>query len=1581
MEARGLRPLAPDAALARLAAHLATPGAIAVADVVAAPAVDRTHWTPRRIRAHVLDRARHVLGLPADVALETGRPLVELGADSIMAVELRDTLARDLAIPLPATLIFDHPTLDAVIAHLVAELAPTADAPTTPQSIARRDEPIAVIGLGCRFPGAADPRALWTLVATATDAITEVPPDRWDVDAWYDPDPDAPGKMDTRWGGFLGGIDRFEPGFFGIGAAEARSLDPQQRLLLEVGWEALEDAALAADRLVGSRTGVFMGVGASNYANQQIARGDLDAVGPHAATGTVASAAVGRISYTLGLQGPNLGLDTACSSSLVAIHLACQSLRAGESDLALAGGVNVILAPEVSLMVAKARMLAADGRCKAFDAGADGYVRSEGCGVVVLKRLSDALRDGDDIRAIVRGSAVNQDGRSSGLTAPSGPAQQAVVRAALAQAALAPTDIDFVETHGTGTSLGDPIEVQALAAVLGAGRDPARPLRLGAIKSNIGHAELAAGVAGFAKAVLALEHAQIPPNLHLRTPNPHVPWSALPVALPTSLEPWPASDRPRRAGVSSFGFSGTNAHVVLEAAPARAPAAGEGEPQLFVLSARSEDALRELAARWADALAIPGASLADACATAALGRARFAHRLAAVASSAMSLAADLRAFARGHRPFAAGRAQSPRLAFADADTERRLAAHGIAADVTADDPTATMVVDGQGELLATLGALFVHGADPTWPLTGARRGGWPVYAWQRTRHWLDAGSSSSSSSSAPATGLFALRSSPGSERVFDARITPAATPAAYALTLHDVAVAPMALWLDAALATGAASIEGLTALAPLALAPDGHALSAVTAADGAWTVAAADGDGWRAHARATWRAAAVAGGSVDVAATRERLGGAPRPGDAIHAALAAAGIDHAPPLRALAQVWTSPDGDEALAELVPGAARLAALEAGFALAGPRYPASIAAAAGDAAAIRYIHATGLAGAAELRYLDEGGRVTLRASGVALAPVDAAALVTAAHVPLEHALLGVDWLPALPSLGALPSGTWLVLADAAGTAARLAARLGDAILVAADADDVAIAAAVDRITGPLAGVVHARALDAATDAPLADLRHSAGSFLHLLQALASRRTAAPLLVLTRNADTDPRARALVALVQTAANEHPELRPVALDLDPETPDDAILDELCAAGDEPRVAWRAGRRQVARLAPRPAPAPRPLPIRADAAYLITGGTGGLGLAIARGLATRGARHLVLAARRGLPAARAAAVDALRRTGVDVQVVALDVADPAAVDHLIASLSRPLAGIVHAAGVLRDGLLANQRWDAFEAVLAPKVAGALALARHAARVDFLVLFSSVAGWLGTAGQGNYAAANAYLDALAAAHPNLRSIAWGAWAGEGMAADQGERAARQAAERGLRTIDPDEGVALFARLAVAPPAELAVVPAHWRRFARTGDLPRVLARLADAPATAPRGDLRRALAAAPLVRRPALLLAHLAEGLRTALGSDEPIEPTRGFADLGLDSLAALDTRRRLEAALDLSLPATLLLDYPTLATLRDFLLATLAPAVPPTAPVAAVPPTAPPAPSDDALADEIAALDDAEVLARIARKYDRWLG
>ena len=354
-------------------------------------------------------------------------------------------------------------------------------------------EPIAVIGLACRVPGASDSDAFWRLLDQGVDAIGEIPADRFDVEDYYDPDPDAPGKITTRWGGFLDQIGAaFDPQFFGIAPREAVSMDPQQRLLLEVSWEALEHAALAPARLRGSRTGVFVGISSFDYA-QLLASQDEATIDAYLGTGVAHSASVGRVSYVLGLEGPNLAIDTACSSSLVAVHQACQSLLAGESDLALAGGVNVILTPTATISLSKARMLAPDGRCKTFDATADGFARGEGCGIVVLKRLADATRDGDRILAVIRGSAVNQDGASSGLTVPNGPAQTRVIRGALEQAGIAPGEVDYLEAHGTGTSLGDPIEVQAAAAALGTGRPADRPLLLGSVKTNIGHLEAAAG--------------------------------------------------------------------------------------------------------------------------------------------------------------------------------------------------------------------------------------------------------------------------------------------------------------------------------------------------------------------------------------------------------------------------------------------------------------------------------------------------------------------------------------------------------------------------------------------------------------------------------------------------------------------------------------------------------------------------------------------------------------------------------------------------------------------------------------------------------------------------------------------------------------------------------------------------------------------------------------------------------------------------------------------------------------------------------------------------------------------------------
>jgi len=506
-----------------------------------------------------------------------------------------------------------------------------------------RNEPIAIVGLSCRFPGGAvTPEAYWQLLANGVDAITEIPPERWDVDAYYDPDPDAVGKMHVRWGGFLDDIDAFDADLFGIFPREAMSMDPQQRLLLETSWEALERAGLAFDRRAGNPVGVFVGITANDYAQLLFQADDPSLFDPYYITGNPLNFAVGRLSYTLGLQGPCVALDTACSSSLVAVHQACQSLRAGECDAALAGGVNVILSPENSTALAKTQLMAPDGHCKTFDASADGYVRSEGCGMVVLKRLADAQAEGDNILAVIRGSAVNHNGPSSGLTVPSGLAQQNLIRRALSVAGLEPAAIDYVEAHGTGTALGDPIEVKALGTVFAQNRDAGKPLLLGSVKSNLGHLESAAGVAGLIKTILSLQQRAIPAHLRFSTPNPHIPWQELPIKVATELTDWPAADSPRRAGVSSFGASGVNAHVVLEEAPPIESSGPSRRWQIIPLSAKTEAALDQTTVNLAQFLkAQPEIDLADVAYTLQVGRRALSQRRIVVSQSGEDAATAL----------------------------------------------------------------------------------------------------------------------------------------------------------------------------------------------------------------------------------------------------------------------------------------------------------------------------------------------------------------------------------------------------------------------------------------------------------------------------------------------------------------------------------------------------------------------------------------------------------------------------------------------------------------------------------------------------------------------------------------------------------------------------------------------------------------------------------------------------------------------------------------------------------------------------------------------------------------------------
>jgi phthiocerol/phenolphthiocerol synthesis type-I polyketide synthase D len=512
-------------------------------------------------------------------------------------------------------------------------------------------EPVAVVGIGCRFPGGVvGPQSYWKLLTNGEDAISQIPADRWDVERFYDPDPFAPGRMTSKWGGFLADVTGFDADFFGISPREAEAMDPQQRLLLEVAWEALEHSGIVPDRLSGTRTAVMAGVYYTEYQNASVA--NPDGIDAYCATGNAHSITVGRIAYSLGLRGPAVAVDTACSSSLVAVHLACQSLRLRESDLALAGGVNLILRPETQLALSKWGMLSPRGRCHAFDAGADGFVRGEGAGVVVLKRLTDAVRDGDRVLAVVRGSAVNSDGRSNGLTAPNAPAQRDVITRALRSADVAASSVNFIETHGTGTALGDPIEFDALAAVYGRGDGQCA---LGAVKTNFGHLEAAAGIAGFIKAVLSVRRGHISPNLHFTQWNPAIDPAETRLFVPTETAPWPVTDGPRRASVSSFGLGGTNAHVVIEQGPEPQPVATVTGPadkpavSTLVVSGKSAARVASAAgvlADWMDAEEA-AVGLADVARTLNHHRARYGRLATVCARDRGQAVAGLRALAAG----------------------------------------------------------------------------------------------------------------------------------------------------------------------------------------------------------------------------------------------------------------------------------------------------------------------------------------------------------------------------------------------------------------------------------------------------------------------------------------------------------------------------------------------------------------------------------------------------------------------------------------------------------------------------------------------------------------------------------------------------------------------------------------------------------------------------------------------------------------------------------------------------------------------------------------------------------------------
>ncbi|HET7695301.1 MAG TPA: SDR family NAD(P)-dependent oxidoreductase [Vicinamibacterales bacterium] len=1388
--------------------------------------IDELERAPRNRRreavlAHVREQVRQVLALEPGFTLEPHQGLRDVGMDSLMALELRNRLQRTTGKPLPATLTFDRPTVAALSAYIADDVLgvaeESAEAPAA-AALAPIVEPagdaIAIIGMGCRLPGNANtPDEFWDLLREGVDAIREIPADRWDVDAYYDPNPETPGKMYTRSGGFLDRIDRFDPHFFGISPRETISLDPQQRLLLEVAWEALEHAGQPPDRLLGTRSGVFVGIGTYDYALLHMKQPNPAALDAYFGTGTSLSVAAGRLAYSLGLQGPALAVDTACSSSLVAVHLACKSLRDGECRIALAGGVNLMMTPEPWVNGCRAHMLAPDGRCKTFDASADGYARAEGAGVIVLKRLSDALADGDRVLAVVRGTAVNQDGRSSGLTVPNGPSQQAVIRDALARAGVQPAHVGYVEAHGTGTALGDPIEIEALRSVLMDGRPADRPLVVGSVKTNIGHLEAAAGVAGLIKVVLSLGHEEIPPHLHFSTLNPHIELGSAPLEIATGRRAWPAGADRRIAGVSSFGFSGTNAHVIIEEAPVQAPAPAapavdDRAAHVLALSARTPDALRALAARYARHLETTADRLADVAFTANAGRTHFAHRLAIPAASAAEASAALTAYAAGEPAagvHAGERASAPHVALLFTGQGAQYA--GMGRDLFAAEPVFR-------EALERCDAILRGELDT--PLLEVLFSDDPAVAAKLNQTAL-----TQPALFAIEYALAALWQSWG--------VTPSAV-LGHSVGEYVAATVAGVFSLDDGLRLIAARGKLMQALAPGAMAAafgaEADVLDAIRPLAASISIAAVNGP---AHTVISGDAA-----SIDAAEGALSARGIATQRLAVSHAFHSAAMDpildeferiaarvqfHAPVLPLVSNLTGRLAGDEIAApaywrahlrQPVRFAAGIETLAAqGCAVwieAGPR-PTLLGLARRalpDATPVAFVSSlrpprdsrVQLAESAAQVYA-AGVTVDWRAfdapytrrkvtaptypfqrerywlDGSGLVPADAAAAPVAAAAPAPQIpaaaaseMYRVEWVPAKAAAAnaAPPGRRWIVVPSTDPLTEEVIAGLrarGDQCHVLPQ-----LGMLVSLLAEPatLAGVIH-----------LGD----AESLRALVQALLRQSVTAPIYAITRGVHAADASRTEASVAQAAvwglgrtlAVEHPELWGALIDADANTGAADVLSAIDDGGDEDQLSLRSGRRYAARLTPQAAPSAAFAGCRPDASYLITGGLGVLGLEIGKWLAEQGARHIVLTGRSPLPPREAwdslpeggadadvtrkiAGIRAIEWLGATVYVGAFDAADEAAAAAFFRSFGDsipPLRGIVHAAAAMGAAKLHDMSAASLAGMIRPKAEGAWVLYRltQDLDLDFFVLFSSISALIGTADLGHYAAANSTLDAFA----------------------------------------------------------------------------------------------------------------------------------------------------------------------------------------------------------------------------------------
>ncbi|MEV6907555.1 type I polyketide synthase [Amycolatopsis sp. NPDC051071] len=1523
----------------------------------------------------------------------------------------------------------------------------TADLHQTRQRLGQAEdrphEPIAVVGMACRFPGGVtSPEDLWRLLEGGGDAITPFPADRgWDLDRLYDPDARHTGTFYARGGGFLHDAAEFDPAFFGISPREAVAMDPQQRQLLEVSWEAVERAGLDPVALRGSRTGVFAGVMYQDYAARLGAVPD-DVEG-YLSSGNAYSVTSGRIAYTLGLEGPVLTVDTACSSSLVALHLAVQSLRHGEGDLALAGGVTVMSTPDTYIDFSRQRGLAPDGRCKSFSDDADGTGFSEGVGMIVLERLSDARRNGHQVLAVIRGSAVNSDGASSGLTAPNGPSQQRVIRAALANARLSADQIDVVEAHGTGTTLGDPIEAQALLATYGQDRPADRPLWLGSLKSNLGHTQGAAGVGGVIKMVLAMRHGLMPRTLHVGTPSQKIDWSAGAVSLLTEAREW--TGEARRSAVSSFGISGTNAHVILEQAPEiEAVPANSPDVVPWVFSARDGEGLRSLAGRLAEFADESEVDVAEVARALAGSRASLPHRAAVVGSTREDFAAGLRSLADGG-PGVTGVARGARPVFVFPGYGAQWLGMGVelldASPVFAErlmecDQELRRWVDWS--LLDVLrgidGAPSVERADVVQPALFAvmvslaavwrSYGVTPAAVTGHSLGEVAAACVAGALSLPDAVKVVALRS-----RVLMS-LAGTGTMASIPLTVDQVRArlagtegigigavnSPLSTVVtgDTAAVTGfvaACTAEGIPArLVPIDYASHSAHVEAVRGEFAPMLDGIEPRDG-EIPMFSTARAEVVPGSALTGDYWFESLRGVVRLADSVTAlagdgfgpfievgphpvltvpiqeCLEAAGSDAAVVptvtrksadvptfLKSLSRAYTAgvtPDWTVLLGE--------GPVESGL----PTYPfaherywldATTAFAPGEDTDSKlfweYVERHDIEALVDT--LDVGTETGRTSLGTLLPALSEWRRKSRLDSTVDSWRYRITWKPVQGGGTAQLTGTWLVVTPdgepgdwTAEVPRALVAHGAEAVVLGVDPAIAGRDTWTRLITDALEdhpeiqGVVSLLAFDERPHPDHPAVGAAVIGTAVLTQALGDAAVRAPLWIATRHAVSVGRADLPAAPWQAQVGglgrviglEHPERWGGLVDL-PEAADEKTAERLIAVlaglGDEDQLAVRPAGILVRRLIRAEAGQPARTRWTPRGTILITGGTGSLGKHVARRLARDGAEHLVLTSRRGPESAGAAELVAeLGELGARATVVACDAADRDALTDVFAGLGdESLTAVVHAAGVGDLAYLADTGADEIAAVVTGKVAGAVNLDELLGDtpLDAFVLFSSNAAVWGAAGQGAYAAGNAFLDALAeqrrARGRAATSIAWGVWGGGSGMMRAGEE--DFVVRRGMRLMDPETAVSALMRSVELDDTFVSVADMDWSRFlpgfraARPrplfDDLPEARELLAADAVEAAEvvGGLAATLSTVAEADRLSVVQELVREVAAAVLGHSGAgrIDPDTAFRDLGFDSLTALELRNQLAAATGVKLPATLVFDHPSTTAVARLLLA-----------------------------------------------------